>query len=719
MSDYTGINAVGNVALGGKPLKSDSDVLSTARDRLSMAISAYSESREDELDDLRFYAGSPDNQWQWPADVLATRGAVQGQTINARPCLTINKLPQHVHQITNDQRQNRPSVKVIPVDDNADVEVAEIFNGMIRHIEYISDADVAYDTACENQVAYGEGYIRILTEYCDDNTFDQDIKIARVRNSFSVYMDPLIQDPCGSDAKWCFITEDLSKAEYARLFPNASPLSTLETLGVGDQNLSQWLNTDTIRIAEYFYIEYDRQTLNLYPGNVTAFQGSPEDKQLRQIYGKPKKSRQADRKKIKWCKINGYEILEEQEWAGSCIPVVRVIGNEFEVEGRIYISGLVRNAKDAQRMYNYWTSQEAEMLALAPKAPFIGYGGQFEGYETQWKTANTQNWPYLEVNPDVTDGQGAVLPLPQRALPPMAQTGLIQAKMGASEDIKSATGQYNASLGQTSNERSGKAILARQREGDVGTYHYQDNLARAVRYVGRQLVDMIPKIYDTQRIARIIGIDGETKMVKIDPMQAEPVRKIQNQEGIVIDKIYNPSVGKYDVVVATGPGYATKRQEALEAMAQLLQGNPQLWTVAGDLFVKNMDWPGAQEMAKRFAKTIDPKLMGDAEDNPALQAANQQMQAMAAELDQLHQMLQNVGKSMEAQDMERKDFEAQIKAYQAETQRISAVQAGMTEEQIQDIAMGVVAAAMESQSMLMPEMRQEPAPMEMMPNESM
>jgi hypothetical protein len=690
MADYTGINAVGNVALGGKPLKSDSDVLSTARDRLSMAISAYSESREDELDDLRFYAGSPDNQWQWPADVLATRGAVQGQTINARPCLTINKLPQHVHQITNDQRQNRPSVKVIPVDDNADVEVAEIFNGMIRHIEYISDADVAYDTACENQVAYGEGYIRILTEYCDDDTFDQDIKIARVRNSFSVYMDPLIQDPCGSDAKWCFITEDLSKDEYARLFPNASPISTLETLGIGDQNLSQWLNTDTIRIAEYFYCDYERKKLNLYPGNVTAFEGTPEDKQLKAVYGTPKKSREADIKKIKWCKINGYEILEEQEWAGSCIPVVRVIGNEYEVEGRIYISGLVRNAKDAQRMYNYWTSQEAEMLALAPKAPFIGYGGQFEGYETQWKTANTNNWPYLEVNPDVTDGQGASLPLPQRAQPPMASSGLMNAKLGASEDIKSATGQYNASLGQTSNERSGKAILARQREGDVGTYHYQDNLARAVRHIGRQCVDLIPKIYDTQRIARIIGLDGETKMVKIDPTQQEPVRKIQNQEGIVIDKIYNPSVGKYDVVVATGPGYATKRQEALEAMAQLLQGNPQLWAVAGDLFVKNMDWPGAQEMAKRFAKTIDPKLMGDAEDNPALQAAQQQMQAMAAELDQLHQMLQNVGKSMEAQDMERKDYEAKIKAFDAETKRIAAVQAGMSEEQIQDIVMGTL-----------------------------
>jgi hypothetical protein len=266
-----------------------------------------------------------------------------------------------------------------------------------------------------------------------------------------------------------------------------------------------------------------------------------------------------------------------------------------------------------------------------------------------------------------------------------------------------------------SNERSGKAILARQREGDVGTYHYGDNLARGVRHIVRQLVDLIPKIYDTQRVARIIGMDGETKMVKIDPTQQEPVKKIM-QDDIVIDKIYNPNVGKYDVVVATGPGYATKRQEALEAMAQLLQGNPSLWAVAGDLFVKNMDWPGAQEMAKRFAKTIDPKLMEDGDKPPELQAAEQQIQAMGQELDQVHQMLQNVGKSMEAQDMERKNFEAEIKAYQAETQRISAVQAGMSEQQIQDIAMGVVAAAMESQGMMnqMPTMREEPMQEEMM-----
>jgi len=726
--DYTGINKAAKVAaIGGNPAsdeirKDNTDVLATMRTRLQMAISALSESREDELDDLKFYAGSPDNHWQWPADVLATRGSVQGQTINSRPTLTINKLPQHVRQVTNDQRQNRPSGKVIPADDNADVEVAEIFNGMVRHIEYISDADVAYDTACENQVSYGEGYIRVITEYCDDDSFDQDIKIMRVRNSFSVYMDPTIQDPCGADAKWCFITEDLQRDEYERMFPDASPISSIESAGVGDQSLNVWINEDTVRIAEYYYVEYDKATLHLYPGNITAFAGSPEAKQLAVMGVKPVRSREVDAKRVRWCKTNGYEMLEERDWIGKWIPVVRVIGNEFEVDGRIYISGLVRNAKDAQRMYNYWVSQEAEMLALAPKAPFIGYGGQFEGYETQWKTANTQNWPYLEVNPDVTDGNGAILPLPQRAAPPLPQTGLIQAKMGASDDIKATTGQYDTSLGATSNERSGKAIMARERQSDTGTYHYVDNLARAIRHVTRQIVDMIPKIYDTQRVARIIGVDGDTDMVKIDPTQQEPVKKIVDQQGIEIDKIYNPSVGKYDVVVTTGPSYMTKRQEALDAMGMILQSNPQLWQVAGDLFIKNMDWPGAQEMAQRFARVIDPKVLGDgSDDSPELQMAKQQIQAMGQEMEQMHQMITNVGKSIEVQDMQRKDFEAQIKQFDAETKRISAVQAGMTEQQIQDIAMGVVAAAMESnkEMMEMPGRQQEMMQPEMMPEQGM
>jgi hypothetical protein len=710
--DPTGINKAGEVSARGGP-QGDSadhkDTLDEMRSRYTMAIAAYSDSREDELDDLRFMAGSPDNQWQWPADVLQTRGSVQGQTINARPCLTINKLPQHVRQVTNEQRQNRPSGKVIPADDKADVQVAEIYDGMVRHIEYMSDADVAYDTACENQVTYGEGYIRVLTEYCNEDSFDQDLRIGRVRNSFSVYMDPMAQDPTGADAEWCFITQDITKEEYERDYPDAAPLSSILASGVGDQYLSQWLTEDTLRIAEYFYYKHEDATLNLYPGNQAFFDRSPEDKNMKEMGLKPIKSRRVDRKKVMWMKTNGFEALEEREWAGKWIPVVRVIGNEFEVEGQIYISGLVRNAKDAQRMYNYWTSQEAEMLALAPKAPFIGYGGQFEGYEMQWKTANTTNWPYLEVNPDVTDGMGAVLPLPQRAPPPLPQTGLIQAKMGASDDIKSTTGQYDSSLGATSNERSGRAILAREKQGDTGTYHYVDNLARAIRHITRQLVDMIPKIYDTERIARIVGLDGEVDMVKINPEQAEPVNEIRDMNtGIVIEKIYNPGVGTYDVVVTTGPSYMTKRQEAMDAMSQILQGNPQLWSVAGDLFVKNMDWPGAEELAARLAKTIDPKLMSDDDKSPELQAAEQQIQAMGQEMEGMHTMLQNVQKSMEAQDLERKNFEADIKAYQAETQRISAVSAGMTPEQIQDIVMGTIAAALDTGDLVSNELQREP-----------
>jgi hypothetical protein len=526
-------------------------------------------------------------------------------------------------------------------------------------------------------------------------------------------MDPTIQDPCGSDAQWCFITEDLLKVEYERMFPDAQPISSIMATGIGDQSMSQWISENTVRIAEYFYLDHQKATLNLYPGNVTAFKGTPQDAQLKAMFEKPVRTRVVDRRKVMWVKTNGYEVLDEREWLGKYIPVVRVVGNEFEVDGRLFVSGLVRNAKDAQRMYNYWTSQEAEMLALAPKAPFVAYGGQFEGYEMQWKTANTTNWPYLEVNPDVTDGAGNVLPLPQRSQPPMAQTGLIQAKMGAAEDIKSTTGQYNASLGQQGNERSGKAILARVQEGDTGTYHYVDNLGRAIRHITRQLVDLIPKVYDTERIARIIGVDGEVGMAKLNPQQPEPVKEIRDQTGIVIEKIYNPTVGVYDVVITTGPSYLTKRQEAVEAMANILQTSPQLWQVAGDLFIKNMDWPGAQEMAARFKKIIDPKVLAEDDKSPELQSAEQMIEALTQQLNQTMGMVDNIQHSMEAQEM-------QIKAYDAETKRISAVQNAMTPDQIQDIVMGTIAAAIETgdisngrPTMPQPSERQMPLPPEM------
>lgn len=662
------------------------DILATMRKRMDDAQSFTSKTRASQLDDLKFLAGSPDNGDQWPPEVMSSRIG-PGQT-SPRPTLTLNKLPQHVRQVTNDQRQNRPSGKVIPVDSNADVEIAEIYDGVIRHIEYLSNADVAYDTACENQVIFGEGFWRLTTEYCDDNSFDQDIKIKRIRNSFSVYMDPKIQDPCGEDAEWCIISQELTKDEYEHLFPDAASFIGLQDLGTGDSTLLTWASNNSVKIAEYFWCEYKETTLNQYISGETAFKGTPEDRELKSKYGEAIKTRKSKIRTIKWLKTNGYEILEgPQDWVGRYIPIIRVVGNEWEIDGRLEVSGIIRNAKDAQRLYNYSRSQQAEMIALAPKAPFVMYSGQDQGYEQEWATANIVNYPALHANA-MTDATGnAILPLPQRAMPPMSQPGLMEMAMTSSDDIKSTTGQYDASLGMASNERSGKAIIARERQSDIGTYHYVDNLARAVRYTTRQLVDIIPKIYDTQRIARIIGEDGSVDTVHVDPLQDQAVRSIQGADG-AIQKIYNLNVGKYDVMVTTGPSYLTKRQEALESMSAIMQATPQLWSVAGDLLVKNMDWPGAQELSKRIAKTIDPKLLDD-QQSPQLAAANEQIQQMGQQLEAMNQLLNNVHNSIAAQEIK-------IKEYDAETKRISAVQAGMTPEQIQEIVMGTLHAAIDT-----------------------
>lgn len=692
-----------------EPVKSsgkaaDKTTLDLARKRMKIAIDATSQSRQSELDDLKFRAASPDTpEWHWPADVLSTRGATGGQAINARPTLVINKLPQHVLQVTNDQKQNRPAGRVIPVDDRADIKTAEMLEGVVRHIEYISDADVAYDTACDNQVTFGEGYFRILTEYCDETSFEQDIKIGRIRNSFSVYMDPTIQDPCGSDAQWCFITQEMTKAEYEEQFPKATALSSLQ-FGTGDEEMANWITEEMIRIAEYFYFENEYKTLNMYrtlDGRlVNAMAGSEEDKLAKALNLKVEKTRQTVIKKVMWCKTNGYEILEKREWPGKWIPVVRVIGNEFEIEGELYVSGIVRNAKDAQRMYDYWVSQEAEMLALAPKAPYVGYAGQFEGFEQQWKQANVQNWPYLEVNPDAADPDGKAYPLPQRMAPPMAQNGILQAKLGAADDIKGTTGQYDSSLGAESTEKSGRAIIAREKQGDTGTYHYVDNLARAIRYGARQIVDLIPKIYDTKRIARIVGLDGETEHVEIDPElkgddgQPAALKEIRDQNDAIIKRIYNPSVGKYDVAVTTGPSYMTKRQQAAEAQAQLLQGNPELWKVAGDLFVKNLDWPGADELSKRLARIVPPEIRDDQDESPEMAQAKQVIQGLQQEIQGMGAQMQEMAHGFEAQRVDNETFKADIDAYKANTERIEKMAKVFAPESIAILVQKAVAEAM-------------------------
>ena len=671
----TQVFAVASAGTVTKPVskEKEADFLATARGRFKQAIDATSLSRQSELDDLRFAAGSPDNGFQWPDNIRLSR---QNDMNGARPCLTINKLPQHIRQVTNDQRQNRPAIKVIPVDDMSDVQVAEVFNGIIRHIEVNSDADIAYDTACENQVTIGEGYFRVISDYCDPLSFDQDLKIERIRNSFSVYMDPLIKDPCGGDAEWCFISESLPTAVFEREYPKAQA-ANFDQQGIGDDVL-QWITEDTVRIAEYFSFQYEDKKLYLWRDGQVTMEGDPIPMGI-MMGEKPVKERTTTLKKLIWAKINGVEILEQQEWLGQYIPVIRVVGNEYDMEGRIIVSGIVRNAKDAQRMYNYWTSQEAELLALAPKAPFIVAGGQIEGYEDKWAELNTTNYPYLEYNP--ISEEGVLVPPPQRVLPPMPSAGILQAKMGAADDIKSTTGQYNASLGQQSNETSGKAIMARQTESDVGTFHYIDNLSRAIRQCGRILIDLIPKVYDTRRVARIIGEDGQTDKVVIDPKQQEPFRKITQGDAII--KIYNPSIGRYDVTVIVGPGFNSRRQEALEAMSMLVQSNPALWQVIGDLLVKNMDWPGAAEMSDRIKRTIPPEIIGNPDDTPELRQAMQVIEQLKQEGMQMKGIIDNIYKSIEYQKAENDKLKAQATAYDSETKRMKDLFPAMTPEQRQ------------------------------------
>lgn len=682
-------------AVGGGVYGPDAEFMATARKRFQQAQDAYSQNRIWQLDDLKFAAASPDNGYMWPDRIRTAR---VNDPNGPRPVLTINKLPQHIRLVTNEQRQNRPAIKVLPVDDKADIEVADVLNGIIRHIEYASDADTAYDIAGEMQVKIGEGYVRVLTDYCDETAMEQDITLEAIRNSFSVYMDPdgLKREPTGRFCKWCFITDEMSEEEFKAQFPDAAPIDWEQGSG---EDYAPWLvDGDRVRIAEYFYVtEVDMKITLWSDGTKTIDDAMPQNAALQPIASRPSK-----KKVVKWAKINGFEVLQETDWAGKYIPVARMVGNEDDIEGRMEVSGLVRNTKDACRMYNYMASSEVEILGLAPKAPWVGAATQFEGFEDKWQDANVKNYPYLEYNP-VDGANGQPLPPPMRMPPPLPPAGIIQAKMGAADDIQSTMGQFNPSLGAEAKEKSGIAIRARQQQADIGTFHFLDNQAKTIRQLGRIVLDLIPKIYDTRRIARIIGEDGEPDTVTLDPNQPQPRAKIETEQGI--QDVYNPSLGKYDVRVTTGPSYTTKRQEAAQFMAQILQGNGELMKIIGDLYFKMIDVPGADEIAERIKKTLPPGLADDDDqDQPMVQTPRGPVPlAMASQIiAQLEQQLQAAGETMQKADVQGKMNEAeklrlegigkQIDQYRAETDRITAAaNIEKVDAQIHDIVFKAVA----------------------------
>ena len=631
--------------------RSDDDVLAEALTRFKLAEEAESTNRVAALEDMQFAAGD-----QWPQQIKNERDA------DSRPCLTINRLPQFIQQVTNDQRQNRPAIKVHPVDDQSDPKTAKTLQGIIRHIEYNSNADTAYDTAFEGAVTGGFGFYRFITKYVDPLSFDQEIYFKRIRNPMSVFFDPNSQEPDGSDAEWGGIVEDISKDEYERTWPKSKMGGDSEGWANLGNAVPGWIGEKTVRVAEYFCKEYRPGTICLLsngqvveksqlPAYLDALAQKAQMESQASAPGEPVQvdvqvkivsERETMIPKVRWYKLSAGEVLEKTDWLGKYIPIVPVYGLERFINGKRTLEGIVRNAKDPQRMLNYWKSAETEAIALAPRAPFIAAEGQIEKFKGEWETANRRNHAVLTYTPKSVDGMQ--VPPPQRnAIEPAVQA-ITQAAMMSADDLKATTGIYDSALGARSNESSGVAIQRRNVQAQTSNYHFTDNLTRSLRHAGRILVDLIPKVYDTARIVRIIGEDGTQDRVMVNQPYKDPKT---NQEAF-----FPLGIGLYDVTVDVGPSFASKRQEAVASMLDLTRSFPQLAQVAGDLMVKNMDWPGAEEIATRLKKTLPPNLADDQKGNQVPPQIQAQMAQMGQMIDGLTKQLNEANQKLETKTIE-------------------------------------------------------------------
>ena len=554
---------------------SPSDVAERARACLKIAMDADEGNREAAIDDLNFSAGD-----QWPAEIKMQR------QLDRRPCLTINKTDTFVRSVVNNMRQQRPRIKVHPVSSGADQQIAEVIEGLVRHIEVSSNAELAYDTAADFQVRMGWGYWRIAARYIDERSFDQELYIDRVRNPFSVYFDPSSTSPDGLDANWCLITERMRKAEFELQYPGAK-LDDFSSDGPGDDR-AMWSTKEEIMVAEFWRVEEERDTLLQLSSGETIFSSEAGGAKIGDMVGDALAidERESMRRVIKWSKVTRTQELEKREWPGRYIPVVPVYGAELVDEGKVIRYGMVRQLKDPQRMYNFWRTQETEFVALAPKAPWLIAEGQIEGYQDEWATANIKNHATLTYLP-VNDENGNPMPPPQRQQPQAVPAASVNAAMSASEDLKAVAGMFDPALGAPGQETSGKMVIERQGQSDLSNYHFYDNLTRSIRATGIILLDLIPHYYNQHRVVRIIGEDGEPESVTLNEQ--------------AVDRVINDmTVGRYDVIMDTGPGYDTKRQESASMMVDLLKAMPQLGQMAGDIIVGQMDWPGARMLADRL-----------------------------------------------------------------------------------------------------------------------
>lgn len=551
-------------------------------------------------DDLLFLMGQ-----QWPDEIRTERENL------GKPCLVINVLPPFVDQVLGDQRQNKPSIVVSAVDNNSDnlkvsniagtkdYSLAQVLSGVIKNIEYLSDADTAYCTAFQSAVESGFGYLRILTEYSDSESFDQELRVKAINNQFSVIIDPYAKEYDKSDMRWCIVSENMNKETFKELYPDAS---TTAGSSVNDFMDGYYMD-DSIKVSEYFEVtEEEIEIALLSDGRVVEVSKIKKAKLDVEII----KTRKARKRKITWRKVSGLNLLEGPiDLDCSTIPIIPVYGKSTTIKDKIRYRSVLRFAKDPQRMLNYWDSLATETVALAPKAPFIGTAEQVEGFEEDWATANTSNLAILKYNPSFQGDPG-----PRREQPASVPSAELSMGSNSHEKIKATLGMFNASIGAQGNETSGKAIMARQREADVGTYAFIDNLNKSIKRVGKLFVELIPIVYSNEKVMRIRMNDDTEDYVMLNQQVLVQDNETGKKEWITINDL---NASKYDVVVSTGPSFTTQRVESAESMMQFVQFAPETAPVILDLVAKNMDWPGSDVLTERLKKMMPQQFMTDKE----------------------------------------------------------------------------------------------------------
>lgn len=594
------------------------------------------------VDDIAFFHGQ-----QWDEQLLNVA------RLKKEPTLQVNRLPQYVKQIENELRQKEMAITVAATDETGSEDTANIFTGIIRGIEQRSNAKSHYIQAAGENGALvpGIGYLKLVVDYADNQMFEQDITITSVRDPMKILCDPSVQEPDFSDAEYWFEFEDYSEKSFKRTFPRAQ-CNSMELFPIGAK-MSGWLGDKSIRVARFWYKEYTSITHYLMDdGSIVSEEmvesleddldeGGDYGKKIATVGGEKKvilRDRQITSVKIKWLDMTGAEVLNEGDWAGSMFPFVAVCGPMSVVNGERDIRGIIRFAKDSQKMLNYMASSAARRIASANKSPWIVDMKSIAAYKQTWNQANTSNAPYLPYDAFDVNRAGQPNPPPQRA----DQTGQIQDLLLAAQkfenDLKATIGIYDAGLGATPNDQSGIAIKTLAQQGQNANFHFSDNLSSSLKRLGDVLVDIIPSIYDTPRIVKSVGADTQARLVKINQLIQE--------KGRMVEYNIRDAAGHYGVTINSGPAYATQKMAAIEQMTELMRINPAIAPYIQDIIAGNMDFEGKDVVRARLMKVLAiqaPQVLEDPEQEdipPQAMAAMQQQTAIIEQLSAQMQQLQ-------------------------------------------------------------------------------